>query len=464
MKIVTIVVFLIMVGVIGGGAWWYWQHSAKPTVSLRLAQVKRGDVLASIPANATAEPEEVVDVGAQVAGLIDRFGVDPANPSKPVDYRTHVEVGTVLAHIDESLYTSDLETAQSGLAVAQANLEKAKADMGQMKAKLIQAQHDWDRAQKLGPSQAMAQSDYDMYEANYGVAKANIADQEAVIAQYAAAIGAAKATLKKAEQNIGYCTIASPVKGEIIDRRVNVGQTVVSSLSAPSLFLIAKDLKRMQVWASVNEADIGNIYPGQPVTFAVDAYSGRIFHGDVSKVRLNATMVQNVVTYTVEINTENEDGKLLPYMTCNVQFELARRQDVLTVPSTALRYLPQAQLVAPEAQTEYTKIARMRSLAGSGTPRTAATRTGKGPSSRPSSGSMHSGTVWVADGTGLVKPVKVTVGITDGINTEVQGEGLTEGLEVIVGEMSADAQAAGGTNPFMPQMPGRGTGTAVRSR
>ena len=155
-----------------------------------------------------------------------------------------------------------------------------------------------------------------------------------------------------AQRNLSYCTIKSPVKGVIIDRRVNIGQTVVSSLNAPSLFLIAKDLKRMEVWVSVNEADIGNIHQGQPVSFTVDAYPNEIFHGEVGKVRLNATMTQNVVTYTVEVITDNSSGKLLPYLTANVLFELSQKENVLLVPNVALRWSPQTKQVAPEFRTE----------------------------------------------------------------------------------------------------------------
>ena len=145
-----------------------------------------------------------------------------------------------------------------------------------------------------------------------------------------------------------YCTIKSPVKGVIIDRRVNIGQTVVASLNAPSLFLIAKDLKRMQVWVAVNEADIGKIQPGLPVSFTVDAFPGETFRGEVGKVRLNASMTQNVITYTVEVITDNSNGRLLPYLTANVQFELSRLSGVLLAPNAALRWTPPAEQVAPE--------------------------------------------------------------------------------------------------------------------
>src|SRR5204863_6291083 len=171
-------------------------------------------------------------------------------------------------------------------------------------------------------------------------AQAGLKDATAAAAKARGVVGDAEANLKKALINLGYCTIQSPVKGVIVDRRVNVGQTVVASLNAPSLFLIAKDLTRLQIWTSVNEADIGQIHPGQPVTFTVDAHPNQTFHGTVSQIRLNATMTQNVVTYTVVVDTDNANGKLLPYLTANVQFEVNSRPNVLEVPNAALRWRP----------------------------------------------------------------------------------------------------------------------------
>ena len=156
-----------------------------------------------------------------------------------------------------------------------------------------------------------------------------------------------RAALRMAKTNLGYTTIKSPVRGAIIDRRVNIGQTVVASLNAPSLFLIAKDLRRMQVWASVNEADIGRIHVDMPVRFTVDAHAGQTFHGKVTQIRMNATMTQNVVTYTVVVTTDNSNGKLLPYLTANVQFEVDQRSHVLLVPNAALRWKPQASQIDP---------------------------------------------------------------------------------------------------------------------
>src|SRR5271157_460241 len=326
----TTILIAIVLSVIGAGAWWFHAKGDKGRI-FRTVAVKRGDLEATISATGTVEPEQVVDVGAQVSGIISSFGKDKYG--NMIDYGSSVEAGTVLARIDDSLYSAAAEAAR-------ANKMSADANVLQMRAKLLQARQDWDRAQKLGPSEALAKSAYDQYQANYEVAKANLAAAEATVEQTKAAVVQAKASLTSARINLSYCTIKSPVKGVIVDRRVNIGQTVVSSLSAPSLFLIAKDLKRIQVWVSVNEADIGNISKDQSVTFTVDALPSQVFQGQVGKIRLNATMTQNVVTYTVEVNTNNDDGKLLPYLTANAKFNIGRRNGVLVVPNAALRWTP----------------------------------------------------------------------------------------------------------------------------
>jgi len=402
--------------VVGGAT--VWRLHARPTAGDGLATVllKRGDVVAVIGATGTVEPEEVVDIGAQVAGVIDSFGKD-AN-GNPVDYGSSVEEGTVLAHIDDSLYVA-------AVGQAQANLASAEANVLQMKAKLDEAQQDWDRAQKLGPSEALAPTAYDQYKAAYETGKANLASAQAGVAQ-------AKAALQSAQRNLDYCTIKSPVNGVVVDRRVNIGQTVVSSLSAPSLFLIAKDLRRIQVWVSVNEADIGHIHTGEPVTFTVDAFPGQTFRGTVGKIRLNATMTQNVVTYTVEVNTDNSDGRLLPYLTANAQFLTARRDNVLIIPNAALRWGPGPQQIAPEFRAK----------------RPTGNQSGK----RDDAIGSAIGKLWVLDGK-YVRPIRVGIGLTDGTTTEVTGENLTEGMPVVVGETTpASANAAGGAaSPFTPQ-------------
>jgi HlyD family secretion protein len=433
-----VVIVLVVLGIV---TVLYLRSSGGKSVVFRTVPVKRGDLLATISATGTVEPEEVVDVGAQVAGQINSFGKD--KNGKTIDYGSVVEEGTILAQIDDSLYAADVALANAQLMQARAGVQRAEADLGQMKAKLEQARRDWNRAQKLGPSEALAQSSYDAYKSAFETAQANLAVGEAAIVQAKDAVAMAQATLQRVQRNLSYCTIKSPVKGVIIDRRVNIGQTVVSSLNAPSLFLLAKDLKRMQVWVSVNEADIGNIHPGQPVSFTVDAYPGQAFRGEVGKIRLNATMTQNVVTYTIEVITDNSSGKLLPYLTANAQFELSQRNNVLLVPNAALRWFPQPEQVASKFRSMVDSPAQRGGGMG-GKPQSSE------PAAKPAA-KNHQGIMWTPDGS-YVRPIKVRVGLSDGTNTEVQSDELKDGLEVIVGEQRQGAADSATTNPFAPQM------------
>jgi HlyD family secretion protein len=417
----------------------YLLRGSSKSAGFKTVQVKRGDLQSTISATGTVEPEEVVDIGAQVAGKIVSFGKDKNGGE--VDYGSFVEAGTVLAKIDDVLYAADAASAKAQLAQAKAAVQKAQADLGQMQAKLLQMENDWARAQKLGPSDALSQTDFDAARSNYEVAKANLSVGKAAIEQAKGTVAQAEATLKRALQNLSYCTIKSPVKGVIIDRRVNIGQTVVASLNAPSLFLLAKDLTRMQVWVSVNEADIGRIKPGQPVTFSVDAYPGEVFVGEVGKVRLNATMTQNVVTYTVEIITDNSNGKLLPYLTANVTFIVGERKDVLLVPNTALRWTPQLSQVVAEFRGNSEKAPGAEAQAQAKSP----AKAGKEEQAR--------GVVYVPEGT-LVRPVYVTLGLSDGSQMQVESSELKEGTLLVVGEMETQpgGKPAPGGSPFTPQL------------
>jgi HlyD family secretion protein len=448
-----VVIVVIVLGVLGAGAAWYLQGRNGPVMAYRTAPVKRGDLLVSISATGTVEPEEVIDVGAQIAGQIMSFGKDAGG--RTVDYGSVVEAGTVLASIDDSLYSADAAQAEAQVRSGRAALQRSEADLGQLRAKLQQAERDWQRAQKLGPSEALAEASYDAYKSAYESAAANLAVGQAAILQANAGLAQAEALRRRAQRNLSYCTITSPVKGVIIDRRVNIGQTVVASLNAPSLFLIAKDLKRMQVWVAVNEADIGKIRPGQPVTFTVDAFPGETFRGEVGKVRLNASMTQNVVTYTVEIVTDNSNGRLLPYLTANVQFELNRRGNVFLVPNAALRWKPAVDQVAPEFR---------EALADSGGGR------GKPPEGqRPAAGQTaaagepaNRADLWRPEGE-TVRPLAVRVGLSDGILTEVAGDQLAEGLEVVTGLQAPTNAKPDTSNPFAPTFT-RGAGSAGGGR
>jgi HlyD family secretion protein len=438
--------------------------------------VRRGDLKATITATGTVEPEEVVDVGAQVSGQFLEFGRDKSG--KFVDYGSTVESNMLLAKIDDRLFKADVDLDTAVVASDKAGEAQAAANLEQMEAKEAEAEADWKRAQKLGPSEALAPTTYDSYKAAYEIAKANVNLARAAVDSAKAATVQAAATLAKAQQTLDYCTILSPVKGVIIDRRVNIGETVASSLNTPSLFLIAKDLTRIQVWASVNEADIGNIHPGQNVTFTVDAYPKRVFAGLVNKVRLNATMTQNVVTYTVEVNTDNADGRLLPYLTANVNFLAGEATNALLVLNSALRWHPRNDLIAPEFR-------QPRNGAGGASEGARASRNpgapAKGPGASSGGGrqggergggwqeavSSQTGVLWVEAGN-FVRPLPVTLGLTDGTWTEVQGEGLAEGTSAVTGIVSAEtaaAESAPGANPFVPQFgQRRGPTNAVPTR
>jgi HlyD family secretion protein len=442
----TVFVILVVIGAAASGAVYYARHVPADSVAgFRTVAIKRGDLLSTISATGTVEPEEVVDVGAQVMGLILEFGPDPRDPAKSIDYCSIVEKDAVLAKIDPIPYEAALDQAE-------ATLERSEADLLQLEAKCEQAERDYDRAKRLRPDRAasenkavsesrtasenrasldyraMSDSDYDTAFANFKAARANVAVGKAAIRQ-------SKAALRVANINLGYTTIKSPVRGVIIDRRVNIGQTVVASLNAPSLFLIAKDLRRMQVWASVNEADIGRIHVDMPVQFTVDAHQGQTFLGKVTQIRMNATMTQNVVTYTVIVTTDNSSGKLLPYLTANVQFEADKRSNVLLAPNAALRWKPQASQMDPAA--------------------------GKtGPTPAETADAQDRGWLWVETGQGLVRPLEVVVGTSDGTMTEISGGGVKDGVQVVVGEEGSEDQegeeAAHGektSNPFLPKPP-----------
>jgi HlyD family secretion protein len=474
----SVIVLVGLLGIGGGGAAWYFYEQGERPTTFRTVPVERGDLQATISSTATIEPEEVVDIGAQVQGMIKTFGKDPKNPNQNVDYGTPVEEGTILAQIDDSIYKTQVD-------MAKATLENNIALLAEAKTKLALSKQNWDRAQNLRRNNVMTQADYDS-------ANADLQTQGPAVDAAQAAVDQAKASLAQAQQNLRYTTIKSPVKGVIIDRRVNIGQTVVASLSAPSLFLIAKDLTRLQLWASVNEADIGQIHPGQTARFTVDAYPRKTFHGVVSQIRLNAVMTQNVVTYTVVVSTDNSSGQLLPYLTANVQFEVARHENTLLVPTTAIRWKPLPAQVVADARDEFIKSSRRNDGGGKeggkgGRKRDASEQTAqpagqegaKEPSAEANtegqtstdgqkstgdqksadgqkSGRRRGGghkrdqaTVWVDDD-GFARPIQVQTGLTDGTQVEIVSGDVKEGTRVITGEIRHEEGANGTKNPFLP--------------
>lgn len=405
------------------GAWWgFARYSARDTpITLKKEAVLKTTVTRSIGATGTVEPEELVNVGAQVQGMIASFGVDC--DKNEVNYTSRVKEGMILAKIDDSLYHANMKSAAAAQEQAVASITSAKASLQQAEARLELATFNWERAQKLAPAKAIAKADFDNVKAEYHIAAANLAAAKAAIGVAEAQKASADASFAYAKRNLDYCTIKSPVDGVIIDRRVSIGQTVVSSMTAPSLFLIAKDLKKMEVWVSVNEADIGSIKVGQDVEFTVDAFANRTFYGKVQKIRLNATMSQNVVTYVVEVGTDNSDGTLLPYLTANVKFILARAKNTLAVSNAALRFTPPKHGPIPTLE-------RGERL------------------------------VWV-DADPLPEARKIKTGLTDGFLTQVlsgdlkEGEKVLTGIERLLPGGKPALRNASGGSPFMPRPPQR---------
>jgi len=431
----SILILIAAIALVAAGAAYYiLEYSSEPPAQFRTVAIDRGEVVSTIGATGTLEPEEVIDVGAQVAGLIKTLGEDPKSINGRIDYNSVVDAGTLLATIDDRVYKAQSDQAQATLA-------RSEADVIQLKAKCNQTEKEAKRAEVLRPQNAIADTDYDLAVANYEVAKANVLVGEATVAQN-------RASFQMVQTNLGYTTIKSPVKGVIISRRVNIGQTVVASLSAPSLFLIAKDLSRMQIWSAVNEADIGRIRVGMPVEFTVDAFANETFEGKVAQIRLDAQTTQNVVTYTVVVSTENANNRLIPYLTANLRFQVERRSDVLRVPNSALRWRPRPAQIAPESRPAASDTAPTRAADGKkSSPPSDAPKSVKSKRQREERGRL-----WVRQGD-FVRPIEVLVGISDGTLTEVSGEALQEGLEVVIGESRATGADSGDTtNPFLPKI------------
>ena len=414
-----VLIWVCVLAAVGIGAYYYFAGEVSAPVEYRTADVEKRDMVLTIDATGTVEPEELVNVGARVSGEIVSFGKD--NAGKEVDYGSEISEGTVIALIDDEIQKSNLLQAEANLEKAKASQKQAQANLKVAEANLRQAERNWKRAKALGVSEALSQASYDSYLSAGEQTSAQIDVARAQILQADAEVVSCEADVKLARRNLSYCVITAPVDGVVIDRIVSVGQTVVSSMNASSLFLIAKDLKRMEVWASVNEADIGSIFKGQDVEFTVDAFPGEKFFGKVNKVRLNATMSQNVVTYIVEVSTDNSNGKLLPYLTANLSFIVKQSKGVLTVPNSALRWVPDVSMLAEGVNAEIPEGKRL---------------------------------VWVQVPENKVKPIAVSIGINDGAYSEVSSPEIKEGMKVITGGEIAKGKTTS-QNPFMPKMPQR---------
>lgn len=358
-------------------------------ITFDTAAVAPANIMNSITATGTIEPVTSVTVGTQVSGIVSKLFVD---------YNSVVKKGQVIAELDKTNLMSQLNTAKTQLATAQSQLNYQTAN--------------YKRYKTLFEKGLVAADDFDNAKLSYTQAKEQVAS--------------AKEEVQRAQTNLGYATITSPIDGVVLSKSVEEGQTVAASFSTPELFTIAQDLTNMQVVADVDEADIGDVKEGERVTFTVDAYPDDTFEGEVKQVRQEATTTNNVVTYEVVISAPNADLKLKPGLTANVTIYTAERKGVPSVPSKALRFTPQKETVG---KMKIVDVANAKNK------------------------------VWTIEGNSIVAH-KVNIGMTDGTNTQIVG-GIAEGTKVVTGlnvmggEEEKPMEAQGESSPFAPGPPGK---------
>ena len=378
----------------------YWTVKPKEEVKWRTAQVLKGNIRQRISASGTLSGLIQVTVGSQVSGTVSNLYVD---------YNSEVKKGQPIAQIDTTVYA--------------ATVQDATATVGKAETAVADSQRQLDRSKRLFADKLISQQDLDTAQVTADRAKNDISS--------------ARATLAKAQANLEYCTIKAPVAGVVVSRSIDIGQTVAASFNTPNLFVIAQDLTKMKVEASIDEADIGQVKEGQPALFTVDSYPETQFKGQVNQVRLEPITVQNVVNYKVVVQVSNEELKLRPGMTANVTIQTQSREDVLKVPAAALRFNPAAFMPVDDSAKAKSPGGQGgqkgggNNQAGPDSPRGGAAPGGAG--SQRGMVSRREDRVWVLGADGKPKAVIVKAGITDGQFTEISGENATEGMQVIVG-------------------------------
>ena len=331
------VTVLVIIAAIGAGAGAYYIRRGAPDVQVQTSPISRGDIIDTVGATGTLQAVTTVQVGSQVSGNIAWLGAD---------FNSIVRKGQVIARLDPSLFEAQLQQARANLSQTQANLTKAESDLEQRKVQLQDAQQKYTRAKELAARSLLPQSDLDSAKVAVDMAQAALASQQATVTQARAAVSQSQASVNQNQVNLDHTVITAPIDGIVTQRNVDVGQTVAASMQAPTLFIIAADLTKMQVNANIDEADVGRIRPAQHVTFRVDAYPTETFEGTVSQIRLQPVVVQNVTTYGTVIDVPNAQLKLKPGMTANVKIEIAKRSDALRIPNAALRFRPTTDLFA----------------------------------------------------------------------------------------------------------------------
>ncbi len=404
---------------------------------LNTTAVSRGAVVETVSATGTLEAVETVEVGTQVSGTIKALNAD---------YNDRVRKGRVIAQLEPSLFETQVEQARATVLRLRADVEARKVQLADGELKLR-------RARELSAKQLIPASDLETAESNMRQGEAALKAAEAQLVQ-------GLASLNQTQVNLGHTTIVAPIDGIVVSRNVDVGQTVAASMSAPTLFILARDLTRMQVNAKIDEADIGRIQQGQTVEFAVDAYAGEKFTGTVRQVRLQPVVEQNVVSYVTVVDVPNPELKLKPGMTANVTVEIARADDALRVPSSALRFRPTPEVFAALGQQVPPERGPGGARAGGG-----ATAAGRGDMRRnpdgqrnPDAPRMGRTAVWVLRD-GQLRRVPVQTSTNDGVATAVVGGELNEGDQVVTGVAQATATASPSSgSPLIPRRPGGNRG------
>jgi HlyD family secretion protein len=438
--------FIIAALLAGIAALTAFKFEVKKAPQYYTEKVQRGDIQNVVQATGTINAVTTVQVGSQVSGTIQTLNAD---------FNSHVRKGQVIAQIDPSLFSGALLQAKADLADAQANLIAAKANLEKAEAAAAQAKLDFDRYTALAKDGVVPAQQLDTAKATYQTDQAAVNAAKAQVTQAAAQVQQRLAAVAVSQTNLDHTTIRSPIDGTVVARSVDVGQTVAASLQAPTLFTIAQDLTKMQVYVSTDESDVGMIQPGQTVNFKVDAFPTQTFNGKVSAVRLNATTVQNVVTYTTVVDFNNPEMKLFPGMTAYVNIPVATATDVVKVPNGALRYKPDL------SATDMSTLLQKYGISAEGG---RARRAGQTAQQQPQQQAVTA-VVWKLAADKSLEPVQVKLGITDHTTTEVaqvlKGS-LNPGDQVVTGA-AASAQKGSATSaaPGMGAQRG-GPGGAMR--
>ncbi len=413
MKMLKKLIPFVILAAIAAGAYYYYQktHELKPEDLYRLDEVTRGDVEQTVSANGTLNPVSLVSVGTQISGIVRKLYVD---------FNDRVEKDQVLLELDNALSNAQIAQSQSSVRNNQAAVELATANEKRMR---------------------------ELYAQEF-VSKQELDTAVQVLKSAKAQLDSARGLLARDQTNLNFTIIRSPVSGIVVNRVVDVGQTVAASFQTPTLIQIAQDLSKMQIDTSFAEADIGNIKEGQPVKFNVDAYPNRNFEGVVKQVRLNSTNTSNVV-----VSVDNSDQKLLPGMTAYVNIAVASKQQVLLVPNAALRYKPKnsdngRKNGADKEAGDKNNADQPRGDRGFA--KNGGGRQG-GRSGRGKNEDLSAGKIYVLKN-GQPEQVRVRVGITDGRFTEIMARDLDAGAQIIVGELQANGQSQGGGSMRGPRM------------